>query len=280
MTRTLYVSDLDGTLLGSDATVSDNTRSILNSLISQHGVMFTVATARTPATVVGLMDGIEARLPYILMAGGAVWDNARRAYTHVQTLADDTVGRLLSLFDAHGVRPFVYRQHGNQICVHHEAAMTNREHDFITPRLGTPYKRLVVDGRLSAADPDPAMLMFAIGAFDRMRALADDIDRHHIDCSYNCYHDVAEAGTGILDIYRTGTTKAAAIRQVAAECGADRIVVFGDNLNDIPMSTVADYSVAVANAFDEVKAAFDEVIGSNDEDAVAQWIMNDVKRTL
>ena len=164
MTRTLYVSDLDGTLLGSDATVSDNTRSILNSLISQHGVMFTVATARTPATVVDLMDGIEARLPYILMAGGAVWDNARRAYTHVQTLADDTVGRLLSLFDAHGVRPFVYRQHGNQICVHHEAAMTNREHDFITPRLGTPYKRLVVDGRLSAADPDPAMLMFAIGS--------------------------------------------------------------------------------------------------------------------
>ena len=46
------------------------------------------------------------------------------------------------------------------------------------------------------------------------------------------------------------------------------------------MSSVADYSVAVANAFDEVKAAFDEVIGSNDEDAVAQWIMNDVKRTL
>jgi len=48
--------------------------------------------------------------------------------------------------------------------------------------------------------------------------------------------------------------------------------VFGDNRNDLSMMRIADHSVAVANAYDEVKAQADEVIGCNDDDAVVKWI--------
>ena len=47
---TLYVSDLDGTLLNPDSRVSERSAAILNRLV-ERGVMFTPATARTPATV-------------------------------------------------------------------------------------------------------------------------------------------------------------------------------------------------------------------------------------
>ena len=60
--------------------------------------------------------------------------------------------------------------------------------------------------------------------------------------------------------------------------GADRVVVFGDNLNDISMMSVADVAVAVENAYPQVKEAADIVIGRNTEDAVAKFIKEDFEK--
>ena len=46
---------------------------ILNRLIGQ-GMLFTVATARTPATVVDLLAGVDLRLPAVLMTGTLLYD--------------------------------------------------------------------------------------------------------------------------------------------------------------------------------------------------------------
>ena len=48
--------------------------------------------------------------------------------------------------------------------------------------------------------------------------------------------------------------------------------MFGDALNDLPMFSIADEAYAVANALDVVKEAATKVIGSNDEDAVAEYL--------
>ena len=55
--------------------------------------------------------------------------------------------------------------------------------------------------------------------------------------------------------------------------GCDRIVCFGDGRNDLPLFSVADECYAVANAVPELKAAADGIIGSNEEDGVARWLM-------
>jgi hypothetical protein len=54
--------------------------------------------------------------------------------------------------------------------------------------------------------------------------------------------------------------------------GFDRLVAFGDSVNDLSMFRVADEAYAVANAIGEVKAAATAVIGSNEEDAVARFL--------
>ena len=76
MKKTLYISDLDGTLLNSRAEVSEKSKAIISRLITEKNILFSVATARTPATVVRMLDGIENRLPYIVMTGAAMWNNA------------------------------------------------------------------------------------------------------------------------------------------------------------------------------------------------------------
>ncbi len=51
------------------------------------------------------------------------------------------------------------------------------------------------------------------------------------------------------------------------------MVSFGDAVNDIPMFRISDECYAVANAVEELKAMADGVIGDNDSDAVARWLL-------
>jgi hydroxymethylpyrimidine pyrophosphatase-like HAD family hydrolase len=59
---------------------------------------------------------------------------------------------------------------------------------------------------------------------------------------------------------------------MARRLGAEKVVVFGDNVNDLSMMSIADIAVAPANAIDEVKRKADLVIGANSDDAVARFI--------
>lgn len=60
--QTLYITDLDGTLLGADGLVSAESVSILAPMLRQ-GLPLTVATARSPATVVQLLQALPIALP-------------------------------------------------------------------------------------------------------------------------------------------------------------------------------------------------------------------------
>ena len=273
--NTLYVSDLDGTLLNDSSILSPVTERTLNELIAD-GALFTIATARTPATAVDLMRNVNTNIPFIVMAGCALWDNGRRDYISARTICPNHMARILGIFERRGSHPFVYHRRGNKIVVEHASEMTDAELDFIRPRILSPYKCLeTVEGSELNIDTSDVMLIFGMGNFDHLRAIADDIDRERIPCSYNCYHDIFDKGLGFIDIYMEGTTKALAIEQVKAATGAERVVVFGDNLNDIPMMRAADWSVAVENAYSEVKLAASEVIGLNTDDAVVKWIKED-----
>lgn len=270
--RTLFVSDMDGTLLNSQSELSPSTIERLNTLINDKGVLFTVATARTPATATILMKDVKSNIPYILMTGAALWDPQQSCFSNVRTMSNEAVEQILEVFAKHHVAPFVYRRHGNTLIVHHSHNMTEREKAFMEPRVQTPLKQLRLCDKIAAHDVDEAMLVFSLGPYPAMDAINKELRERGVACSPACYYDIDDSSQGILDIYAPDTNKASAIKRLANDLGATRIVVFGDNRNDLSMMSIADHSVAVANAYDEVKAQADEVIGCNDEDAVVKWI--------
>lgn len=276
--KTLYVSDMDGTLLSSQSVLSPYTIERLNALIQDDGILFTVATARTPATVVSLMQDVNTTIPFITMAGAAWWDNKSKAYSHVQYISNDIVNEVLSIYARYGVHPFVYRQHENVLMVYHDQTYTPEETAFINPRVKGSYKTLVTCPTINANTSDSAVLIYSMGRYDQLIKISDEIRKQCIKCTPVCYHDIYDTTNGILEIYSEGTTKAKAITEMADVLGADRIVVFGDNLNDIPMFMVSTESAAVSNAVNEVKNVADHVIGSNDENAVVDWIAHDIER--
>jgi hydroxymethylpyrimidine pyrophosphatase-like HAD family hydrolase len=79
---------------------------------------------------------------------------------------------------------------------------------------------------------------------------------------------------GLLEIAAPGISKATGLAEIADSHGisATEVVAVGDMPNDLPMLAWAGRSYAVSNAHPAVRAAADEVLPSNDEDAVAGLI--------
>ena len=69
-----------------------------------------------------------------------------------------------------------------------------------------------------------------------------------------------------------GINKGRAAVELKKQLGADRLIVFGDNINDIPLFEASDECYAVRNACDELKKIATGVIGSNSDNAVAKFI--------
>ena len=275
--KTLYVSDLDGTLLGDDSLLSRGTIDTLNRIIGQLGGLFTVATARTPATVVPLMQEVHATLPFIVIGGSAMWNPVTHSYEHTHGIDDATVNAVADLFDRHHAHPFIYRRHGNgMLLAHHYGPLSEQEARFVEARQHLPLKRFFLDDNGYRHSKDEALLIFSLNKYAVLKAIATDLKATIGTCQVMLYHDIFDESEGYLEIFTAGTSKAAAIRDLARQVGAARVVVFGDNRNDIAMMQAADHSVAVDNAFPEVKAAASEVIGPNTADSVAQWILGEL----
>ena len=270
---TLYVSDLDGTLLGEDSQLSAVTVATLNRIIGELGGLFTVATARTPATVVPLMQQVHARLPFIVIGGSAMWNPVSMSYEHTRGIDYMTVNAVADVFDRRGAHPFIYRRHGkNLLHTHHYGPLSPQEERFIAERQHLPLKQFFLDDRDFRHSDDEALLIFSMNKYAVLKSIADDLRTSVPTCSVMVYHDIFDESEGYLEIFSAGTSKAAAIGDLARQLGAGRVVVFGDNRNDIAMMQAADFSVAVDNAFTEVKAVASEVIGPNTVDSVARWI--------
>ena len=276
--RTLYVSDLDGTLLDDNSRLSSGTVATLNRIIGELGGLFTVATARTPATVVPLMQEVHATLPFIVIGGSAMWNPLTGSFEHTRSIDDATVNAVADVFESHDAYPFIYRRHGSSLLhTHHYGPLSPHEEHFVAERQHLPLKKFFLNDIDYRHNDDEALLIFSINRYAVLKAIADNLKATVSTCSVMLYHDIFDESEGYLEIFTAGTSKAGAIRELAHEVGAQRVVVFGDNRNDIAMMQAADRSIAVSNAFPEVRAAASEVIGPNTDDSVARWILKELE---
>lgn len=269
---------MDGTLLGADSTVSEISREIISDL-SRSGYNITVATARTPATVVPLLEGTFTRPPAIVLTGAALWRRGYGAgYARVSTFAPELYVALTALFDRRGLSPFVYTlPEGSEVLEVYRnpcEEMNHAEELFVEQRRGLRLKRFHLRQPAPPSAAERTVLFFAMGPLGRVLEVAELIGANY-PCSVSAYPDIFMKDTGILEVLAPGVSKAAAVKALAAELGLERIVAFGDNLNDLPMLSVADVAVAVENALPEVKAAADVVIGPNYASSVARFIEED-----
>ena len=281
--HTLYVTDLDGTLLDASGKVSPLGKSLLNEAISE-GAAFTVATARTPATVAPLLAGVDMRIPAIVMTGAAMWNPADGQYSNPRYLTPEAVKTLVDIYTSRGLGSFLYTLRDDRIDIYHFGKMSPQEYEFMKLREGTPYKTFHIppedalhDGDLPV---DNVILLFAMQEETLVCEVYDSIVAAGVSCNPLHYHDTYGPESELMEVFSPEATKGAALRRLSGDLEAKRIVVFGDQVNDIPMMREADLAVAVENAVPQVKEVADIIIGPNTDDAVARFILDDYRKNI
>ena len=263
--KTLYVSDLDGTLLRSDVSTSDYTNRTINRLARQ-GMLFSYATARSYSTSAKVTRGLDAHIPLIVYNGAMIVDNVTGEIL-LSNFFDSDAHEVLDDLLAHGVVPIVYAfVDGVERFSYVPARSSRGVLDFVASRRGDRRDNPVNSTEdLYRGD----IFYFAcIGEEEKLEPL----ERKYRDVYHTVYQKDIYSGEQWLEIMPLAASKSNAIRQLREKLGCDRLVVFGDGKNDVDMFELADEGYAVSNAAPELKAVATAVIGSNDEDAVAHWL--------
>ena len=107
MDKTLYVSDLDGTLLTPEERISPFTRRVVNSLAAQ-GVAFTYATARSQHSADAVTAGLTKQLPVIVYNGVFVRQGEQRETLLHRAIPSQAREELEKAFAQQGLSPLVY----------------------------------------------------------------------------------------------------------------------------------------------------------------------------
>lgn len=266
--KTLYLTDLDGTLLNNQARLSEKSVTVLNQLLSK-GVYFTVATARTYATVIPMFERVNLRYPLVLMNGVCIYDPVERK-TVFSHYIDSTTGReIVDIYRSFGLSPMLYFEKDSHITVEYTQLYNDAQRDYVNSRSDFFNKSFV---KVDDFSFDESPLVYSV-FLDRKEKIEPVYKRllelDTVTCSF--YSD-NYTGYYFLEVFASGVSKLSGALQVKEMLGCDKIVAFGDNINDIPLLQAADEGYAVENACDEVKNRATGVIGKNFEDAVAVFL--------
>jgi hydroxymethylpyrimidine pyrophosphatase-like HAD family hydrolase len=255
-------TDLDGTLVRRDETVSDYSHTILRK-IREAGITVVGVTGRGPRMIETCRRDVPDAEFFVLAQGAYVADlrdpDVVRVLRRVRMPGADLEEALARISSVVGALSILV-----------EALDQPRDPLWGDPDVVWPYPEWVPYER-SRAFAVPVYKGFARAAglsADELLAVARRVVPADLAT-------VTQAGLGYVELTAPGVDKGSGLAVVAAELGVgpDDTLVFGDMPNDVAMFEWARWRrVAVAGAHRELMALADEVTGSNDDDGVARWL--------
>jgi Cof subfamily protein (haloacid dehalogenase superfamily) len=252
----LVATDLDGTLLRSDDTVSQRTRDALAAATAA-GAAHIVVTGRAVPWTRHILDDLGYDGLAVCGQGAQVYHAGEHRLLTSVTLDRQLAGLALSKLEAE-VGPL--------------ALAASRDGLDGEVLVGPGYR--VQEGPLPYVPyEDPADLWSAPlnKVYIQHPELDDDALALAARQAVGGLVDVVMAGAGVVEVLPLGLSKATGLSLAARRLGVKAVdtIAFGDMPNDIPMFAWAHHGVAMANAHDDLKAVAHEVTASNDQDGIA-----------
>lgn len=252
----LVATDLDGTLLRADGTISPRTQAAIHAAQAA-GIKLVFVTGRPPRVVRDLAHAAGVHGIAICANGAILYDVAAGEFLHHERLAADLARDLIAALRAADPQIVFATEHGHRLG--HEAhfpAIFEEVGNLDITRID--HAHLLCDEELTK--------LLVHHPTEPPDALAARINTHLAGRA-----EVTHSGGPFVEIGAVGVSKASGLALLCQSLGIARgqVAAFGDMPNDVEMLQFAGLGVAVANAHPAVLAVADEVTGSNDEDGVA-----------
>ena len=269
----LFVTGFDGALYDEKEGITPYVLFELNQLIHD-GMPFTIATERTPASLVSDLKGVELQLPVIAMDGAVLYDVKDKRYRATNGLDRELADAICARADKKGYHYFRNVVWENVLLIYYndfkdfkseaekQTYLSNRRSPYRNYVNGeVPKNGIVVYILLVLKDAEADALEAELQAMDTKQELLFLRDKSETPEEY-CH----------LKIYHKNATKEYMLQRLMEEIPQKKCVVFGSNKNDISMLAAADLSFATADAIPEAAAAADQQLKGYGGDSVVRKI--------
>ncbi len=249
--------DIDGTMLGTDGSLSDATRRALHRA-RDAGIYVVPATGRPFVVAHDVIEALSIN-DYWVFANGAVTRHVGEAKTiRASWIRRNEAVALLQRLRA-GLPEAGFAVEF-ELDIAYEAGFE----DLVPVRPTIPPVMDVLD--VLDHDVQKVLVFDATKSLDELYARTKSVIGDAGVASYS--------GLGFVEVAAALVTKAVALDALACDLGftAAEVAVFGDNHNDVPMLEWAGFSFAMENGTDDAKEAADRVIGHTDDDGLARMI--------
>ena len=252
----LIATDLDGTLLRGDDTLSDRSRAVL-ARVAGAGAQHLVVTGRPAPRVRPLLEDLGSTGLAVCGQGAQLYDAGADELLWSVTLDRELAETALGKIEAEvGLLYAAVDQDGVD-------GLTLIEPGYLMPHPTLPAVRVHRRDDLWTEPISKVLLRHPTLSDDELASAARTV--------VGSLATVTMSGPGTVELQPCGVTKATGLALAAAHMGleASATIAFGDMPNDIPMFDWAARGVAMANAHPELKAVADEVTLSNEDDGIA-----------
>jgi Cof subfamily protein (haloacid dehalogenase superfamily) len=273
MTNKHFLTDLDGTLLQSDATLSEYTINVICNAMKQ-GIIISYATARSYISSNKIVSVIPWKYPIVLYNGAVIFDPVSSKVIGGYWLDNETTNQIIEIGRKQGLIPFLFAlDEEDKERVFHEKLLRMGDLTFYESRPNDP--RFGEMSLLECSDAFRTLIVTYIGLLHELEPLKDEVQRRfgnqvHIHLMKDQYIE----NHYFLEFSHSKANKKEGLKQWAElmHCMPEDVTAFGDNLNDLGMFETAGTKVAVSNAHPNLIALSTLVVESNDEDGVAKYI--------
>ena len=275
LSKTLYVSDLDGTLLNNEAKLTHRTINILNSLMDK-GILFTIATARSIASVKYIINDLKLTLPIILMNGVCIYDPIKKEYINIEAFNKEDIRLLISIIEENSLKGFMYTIKEGELSTYYEDLSNMALIDFYEERVKRYNKPFIAVNKFSLLMDEPLIYFVLMDYKEKLEPIYRIIQTFpNINSVF--YRDNYAKDMWYLEIFSRKASKYHGVQFLRSYLSVENIIGFGDNQNDIALLKACDKFYAVENAIKELKLKADGIIGRNTEDSIALWIKEKVE---
>ncbi len=268
----LFLTDLDHTFLRDDLTISSESKTVWNSM-AQKNIMG-IATARTYKKSEQFLRGLHINAPMILLDGSFIV-SAQKKILDMKVLSQEIGNEIINCGSKLGIYPFVLALKDEKL---NEAFLYPSKTNSQQKELLTRYKgddNLQECSNIKAMDNNFKLVYF--GQKEQLELLQENLKAIFKDEIKYILAPEAYLGCYFLTLLHKDADKAHGLQKVHEIMQVDytNFTVFGDNLNDIGMFNLAQTSIAVANAHEDVKKIATVVSKfNNNQDAVAKYLQS------
>lgn len=256
----LVCTDLDGTLLKDDKTISQENISAIE-YFKQEGGLFTIITGRIPFFVFDICEQVHPNVPFGCINGGGLYDYSKKEYIWKSVMPEElmqVVKFVDETFPDVGIQVNTF---SNVIFCKDNLAMENFRKVTKAPNIVCKYDEI---------QEPVAKVVFGTPSEERIECVRDALSKHALADKFYYVRSEKE----LFEILPKGSSKGNAISKLCQHLNVDldKTIALGDYDNDVPMLRLAKVGVAVSNARKALLDVADYVTVSNQEHAIAKVI--------